>query len=116
MATYANNTTTKVGNTVSIWYDGGSTIQTYTVPAGSMLEASFVTVTRDNTSSSTFRVTYPGAPKQTVLSVGFGSPNPSETLEKIKYPAGSILEFQVVSVFSETPSFQLVGFLTTNTP
>jgi hypothetical protein len=81
-----------------------------------MLEASFVTVTRDNVSSSTFRVTYPGAPKQTVLSVGFTSPNASETIEKIKYPAGTILEFQVVSQFSETPSFQLVGFLTTNTP
>jgi len=114
MATYSNNTTIKVGNTVSIYHSGGNNLQTYTVPAGSMLEASSITVGGVGPNArGFFRVTYPGAPEQTILAPGYGA---SATIEKIKYPAGSILEFEAERFFSDNASYQLIGFLSTNTP
>lgn len=114
MATYANNTTTKVGDTVSIYYSGSSNIQTYTVPSGSMLEASSISVSGIGPNGkASFKVTYPGAPKQTILDPGFGA---SASVEKIKYPAGSVLEFESTTSFSDQGRYQLIGFLTTNTP
>lgn len=114
MATYSNNTTIKVGDTISIYHSGGNNLQTYTVPAGSMLEASSIFVAGNNVNSRAFfRVTYPGAPKQTILNPGYAA---SATIEKIKFPAGSILEFQAERFFSDIATYQLIGFLSTNTP
>ena len=126
MATYSNNTTIKIGTTVSYYqnvFGGASASQSYTVPANSYLKVIRVACGETNGSAS-ISVTFPGQPAElfnvpsTFEYVPDSTPpgqvgnNPYDIL----FPSGTVISMNASSSAIGNAFYKFLGQLYQNTP